>query len=108
MVIMIVGADNLGLIGENLRKLGITEIYHVTGRNVSDRKSCALSRSVELVLILTDYVNHTTARLFKHEAKSMGIPLICAKRSWRSIEEKISALVDRFAICRDHDKQLQV
>lgn len=92
MAIMIVGADNLGLIGENLRKIGIAEIYHITGRNVSDRKHCPLSRSINLVLILTDYVNHTTAQRIKSEAKALGIPLIFAKRSWRSIEQKMNRL----------------
>jgi hypothetical protein len=92
MEIMIVGADNLGLIGENLRKIGITEIVHVTGRNASDRKRGTLSPSVKMVLILTDYINHATALVFKNRAKSQGIPLICAKRSWCSIEKKICEL----------------
>lgn len=92
MRILIVGGDDLGLIGKKLRECGVTEICHVTGRNCSHRKVCPIAQSVQLVLILTDYINHVTASNFKRAAKSRGIPLICAKRSWCAIEEKISSL----------------
>jgi hypothetical protein len=90
--IMIVGADDLGLIEERLRECGVTEICHVSGRNCSHRKVCPIAQSVQLVLILTDYINHVTARNFKKAAKSRGIPIVCAKRSWCAIEEKITSL----------------
>lgn len=89
---LIVGADDLGLIGDKLKECGVTDICHVTGRNCSHRKVCPISQSVQFVLILTDYINHSTARNFKKAAKSRGIPLVCAKRSWCSIKEKIGSL----------------
>jgi hypothetical protein len=93
MAIIVVGADSLGTTIEgNLQKLGITEIAHITGRNVADRKTCNLSSSFKLVLILTDYINHNTAMNFKKFAKSKGIPFVCSQRSWHIIESKISKL----------------
>lgn len=92
MTILIVGADDLGSIGDKLKECGVTKICHVTGRSCSDRKSCPIAQSVQLVLILTDYINHGTARNVKKVAKAKGIPLIYAKRSWRAIEKKISDL----------------
>ncbi|MBP1764214.1 MAG: hypothetical protein H6Q65_1272, partial [Firmicutes bacterium] len=39
---------------------------------------------------LTDYINHGTARHVKEKAKSLGIPAVFAKRSWRSLEEELT------------------
>jgi hypothetical protein len=89
MEILIVGADNLGSIEKNLKLMDKAEIVHVTGRNTADRKCCSLSPAIKLVLILTDFVNHNTAKVYKKQAKLSGIPLICAKRSWSSIERKL-------------------
>lgn len=89
MEILIVGADNLGSIEKNLKLLDMAKIVHITGRNTADRKCCSLSPAIKLVLILTDFVNHNTAKIYKRQAKLSGIPLICAKRSWSSIEKKI-------------------
>lgn len=89
MAVLIVGADSLGNIEENLRKLGMKEISHVTGRNTADRKNCTISPAIKLVLILTDFVNHNTAKVYKKQAKVCGCQLVCAKRSWSAIEKKI-------------------
>ncbi|MCE5286802.1 MAG: DUF2325 domain-containing protein [Pelosinus sp.] len=91
MDILIVGADNLGSIEKNLKLMDIAKIVHITGRNTADRKCCSLSPAIKLVLILTDFVNHNTAKVYKKQAKLSGIPLICAKRSWSSIEKKLCA-----------------
>lgn len=89
MQILIVGADNLGGIERNLKLINKAKIVHVTGRNTADRKCCSLSPAIKLVLILTDFVNHNTAKVYKRQAKLSGIPLICAKRSWSAIERKL-------------------
>lgn len=89
MTILIVGADNLGNIEKNLQELDIKEVVHVTGRNTINRKSCKLPATITLVLILTDFVNHNTAGVYKKQAKVSGIPLAFAKRSWCSIKDKI-------------------
>jgi hypothetical protein len=89
MEILIVGADKLGGIEKNLKLINKAKIVHVTGRNTADRKCCSLSPAIKLVLILTDFVNHNTAKVYKKQAKLSGIPLICAKRSWSSIERKL-------------------
>lgn len=92
MSIVIVGADHLGSITDNLRRCGVHEICHVTGRNASDRKYGEISPSVNMILVLTDFVNHNTANNYKRLAKSRGIRVIFAKRSWSSIEKRIAEL----------------
>ena len=89
MAILVVGADNLGNIEKNLKELNGTEIVHVTGRNTAHRKCCSLPPAINLVLLLTDFVNHNTAKVYKKQAKMSGVPVICAKRSWCAIEQKI-------------------
>ncbi|KYZ74931.1 hypothetical protein AXX12_15235 [Anaerosporomusa subterranea] len=89
MRILIVGADYLGEIADRLSAMGITEIQHISGRKaVSGRKS-QISCAVELVLVLVDRLNHNTMRQAKLTAKSKSIPIIFAKRSWCSIEQKL-------------------
>lgn len=90
MNIMIIGADHLGKIDKNLlESYGITSISHVHGRKPSER-SLKIPRATSLVVVLTDYVNHCTAKSIKEEAKSHGIPTVFARRSWSSLNEQLA------------------
>lgn len=89
MAVMIVGADHLGNISKNLRQYGVKSIEHLPGRNVGDRKKVRIPLAVSLVILLTDYVNHGTARNVKEQAKAQGVPLLFAKRSWCSLEQQL-------------------
>lgn len=89
MSVMIVGADHLGSIRKNLVEWGVGEIEHVSGRNVSDRKRIPIPLATKLIVVLIDYVNHLTARQIKEQAKTQGVPLVFAKRSWCSIQGKL-------------------
>lgn len=90
MSVMIVGADHLGNIEKNLQYCGITEIEHVCGRNVADRKKFSIPQYISLVVVLIDYVNHVTAQNVKEQAKARGVPMVFAKRSWCSLEEQLA------------------
>lgn len=89
MSVMIVGADHLNTISKNLKSMGISHIEHVTGRNGSDRKKFSIPLATQLIIVLVDYVNHNTAKNIKEEAKAKGVPLVFAKRSWCSIQNKL-------------------
>lgn len=89
MSVMLVGADHLGAIEKNLQTMGINSIDHITGRNVSDRKKFKFPLSTALIVVFIDYINHTTAKNIKNLAKSQGVPLIFANRSWSSLQEKL-------------------
>ncbi len=91
MSIVVVGADHLGGIEKKLYSLGITEIVHVSGRKSLTRSKMNLPKTTAFVLVLTDYVNHGTANHVKFMARAQEIPLVYAKRSWRSVEEKLNA-----------------
>jgi len=89
MSVMIVGADHLGSIKKNLRLYGICDIEHVSGRMVGDRKKFSIPRSISLVVVLTDFINHGTAKNVKEQAKAQGVQTIFAKRSWCSVAEQL-------------------
>lgn len=90
MSVLIVGADHLGSIEKNLQHLGISEIEHISGRNVSDRRKLNIPKTTRCVVVLIDFINHNTAKNIKQTAKHQGVPLVFAKRSWSSMEQKLT------------------
>ncbi len=89
MSIVVIGADYLGIIEKNLYSLGITELTHINGRKVQNQNKINIPKKTDFVLVLTDYVNHNTAKMIKEVARTKDIPLVFSKRSWGSVEEKI-------------------
>ena len=89
MKILVVGADYLGSIEEKLVSLGITEIQHISGRKSVPGRESQISCAVGLVLVLVDRLNHNTMQQTKQAAKAKSIPVIFAKRSWCSIQQKL-------------------
>jgi hypothetical protein len=91
MSIVVIGGDSLGSIEKNLYAMGVTELVHISGRKVSDRKNITLPSTTAFVLVLTDFINHNIVKSVKNVAKSQSIPMIFSKRSWRFVEEKLTA-----------------
>ncbi|MDR3592123.1 MAG: DUF2325 domain-containing protein [Negativicutes bacterium] len=89
MSVMIVGADHLGSIEKSLHEHGFTDIEHIRGRNTADRKKFNIPQATRLIVVLTDYINHSTARNVKEKAKERGVPMVFAKRSWCSLYEQL-------------------
>lgn len=85
MSVVIIGGDHLGQIPEKLEKMGFDEILHCTGRKISSSRSFRLTEDLDLVIVLTNYINHSLMKIIKREAKSKCITLLFAKRSWVSI-----------------------
>ncbi|MBP2663224.1 MAG: hypothetical protein H6Q71_1172 [Firmicutes bacterium] len=89
MSVVVVGGDYLGSIEKNLYSMGVTELVHISGRKALDRNKMNVPKDTAFVLVLTDYVNHGTAKNVKLVAKAQAIPLVFAKRSWRAVEGKL-------------------
>ncbi|MDT8862702.1 DUF2325 domain-containing protein [Alkalihalobacillus sp. MEB130] len=86
--LLIVGADRLGSIPKKLEELGFNEIIHVSGRKVQMVKK-EIPSHVDLVLVLTDFINHNLTGVLKKKATEQEIPICYAKRSWCSIYQAI-------------------
>lgn len=88
---LVVGADSLGKIPEALAEFGIDILQHVTGRNVAhSRRLLALPRNADLVLLLTDFLNHNTMRHYRALAEESEIPVIACRRSVCAIRQSLS------------------
>ncbi|MBP2018178.1 hypothetical protein J2Z79_001577 [Symbiobacterium terraclitae] len=81
-MVLVIGGDHLGSIGQNLRNIGFTDVKHVTGRT---ERRVEIPAGTELVIVLIDYVNHNLARWVKEQAKARQLPIIFARRSWSAI-----------------------
>ncbi|MEW9673086.1 DUF2325 domain-containing protein [Ammoniphilus sp. 3BR4] len=84
MSLMIVGADHLGNIEEKLIEMGFGEVIHITDRKVQDVNR-EIPEKINLILVLTDFVNHNLAKVIKQKAKEQSLPVYFTKRSWSSI-----------------------
>lgn len=89
-MLMIIGADHLGGIEKNLYNHGFTDIEHIRGRNVADRKKINIPSNTALIVVLTDYINHITAKYIKDQAKAQGVPMVFAKRSWCFLAKELT------------------
>jgi len=88
MSVLIIGGDHLGSIPKELKKIGVDDIRHMSGRNRNVIKK-GMSTSMDLIIVLHDYVNHNLANVTKKHAKECNIPVVFAKRSWSSIYKKL-------------------
>lgn len=95
MSLMIVGADNLGSIRDNVKDLGFEEITHLSGRKKSKFRNFEIPADTDFVLVMTDYINHAVMRKVKNAAKERGVSVIYARRSWSAIYKKL----ERREIC---------
>ncbi|MBP2654299.1 MAG: hypothetical protein H6Q73_1868 [Firmicutes bacterium] len=91
MSVVVVGGDYLGGIEKNLYLRGVTELVHISGRKAIDKNKLRVPKATAFIVVLTDYINHATAKNVKFLAKSRAIPLVFAKRSWRAVEEQLLA-----------------
>ncbi|UCZ54199.1 DUF2325 domain-containing protein [Bacillus shivajii] len=82
--LLIIGGDQLGAIPKHLESLGFKEINHIDGRKKSMiRKD--IPDNTDLILILTDFINHNLAKKIKGRAEKRNIPICFSRRSWCSI-----------------------
>lgn len=88
--LLIVGADKLGAIPDRLSELGFSDIMHISGRKVK-MVHREIPENIDLVLVLTDFINHNVSSKLKERAKEKAIPVCYAKRSWCSIYKALSA-----------------
>ncbi|WP_096202008.1 DUF2325 domain-containing protein [Bacillus sp. FJAT-45350] len=86
--LLIVGADHLGKIPSKLEGIGFREIIHINGRKVQQVKK-EIPNHIDLILVLTDYINHNLSTVLKKKASEQEIPICYAKRSWCSIYQAI-------------------
>lgn len=88
MSVLVVGGDNIEIINCNLYKNGYCVAKHISGRKPSHR-CIEIPKNIDLILVLTDYVNHAVSNHIKKESKRLGIRTIYSKRSWSCVESSL-------------------
>jgi hypothetical protein len=93
MVALIVGADRIGAFLPKFEKMGVSEVIHwsgrsqkVTGYDIPDR--------ADMVILCTDFLHHTAAKVIKRKIKERGLPAVYCRRAWSEIEPAVSRILD--------------
>lgn len=90
MSVVVIGGDHLGHIEKKLYERGFNKLIHISGRKKSDNRRLVLNKQVSAVVVFTDYINHNLMDEVKSQARCFNIPVIFAKRSWSSVEQKLA------------------
>jgi hypothetical protein len=86
--LLVIGGDRIGTILKNLEGEGFGEVIHLNGRKKKMVRT-DIPRKVDLILVLTDFINHNLTGSIKRKAQESGIPICFSKRSWCFIREEI-------------------
>ncbi|OEF95892.1 DUF2325 domain-containing protein [Desulfuribacillus alkaliarsenatis] len=89
MSILVIGGDRLGNIDKNLKGIGFNRIEHVDGRK-KRHYNVNISQGTDVVLVLTDYVNHNLCKSIKEKAKGLGVKTVFSRRAWSDIATAIN------------------
>ena len=87
MTVLIVGADKLGKLPQELEQHGCQEVIHWAGRKKTSVKK-EIPINVDFVVILHDYVSHRLMNSIKGQAKRLRLPVVFSKRSVADIKGK--------------------
>jgi hypothetical protein len=87
--LLVVGGDKLGDITKKLQNTGFKNIIHLNGRKIK-RSRKEIPEKIDIILVLTDYINHNLSKVIKKEAQEKAIPIYFSKRSWSSISKELN------------------
>lgn len=85
MSVLIIGGDKINTIKGILDQLGNFSITHWDTRKKSSACRKDIPQDTDLVLMITDFINHNAMYKYKNEAKKKNISLVCSKRSASSV-----------------------
>ncbi|MGX1194516.1 DUF2325 domain-containing protein [Metabacillus sp. SLBN-84] len=86
--VLIAGGDRIEPIISKLGQQGVKVISHLDGRKPKIKLK-EIPSNVDIVLILTDYINHNLSSVIKKKAQNQAIPVLFSKRSWTSISTEM-------------------
>ncbi len=72
---LIVGGDQITSIKQELKKFGITDINHWSGRKVGDSKK-VIPHNTKLIVLITDWISHQFTHKIKQDAAKRGLEII--------------------------------
>lgn len=93
MTVLIVGADKLGNLPQELEKHGCQEVIHWNCRNPTARKK-EIPKKVDMVVVFHDYIGHEMMNSIKEKAKKQRLPMVFSKRSVSDIRKNLIRIVN--------------
>ena len=104
MSLLILGGDRINPILTLLEELGVTNVIHWTARNQKSgrKKAKKIPIKVDMVLMLTNFLNHNAMIHYRAEAKSKNLPIVYSTRNVDCVK---SAFIQALATL-DSDSQL--
>ena len=85
---LIVGGANIQKLKEKLSKHCFDEVIHVSGRKTNMVRA-GIPVYVELILVITDFVNRTLSAIVKKRANEQSVSICFTMRSWSSIHREV-------------------
>lgn len=90
MCVLILGGDRIKPIIKTLDNLGVDKILHWTGRKQKNgrKKAKKIPTKVDMLIILTNFLNHNAMLHYKAEAKVRGLKIIYSSRHINSVKNE--------------------
>jgi len=113
MSMLILGGDKIDPIRKILAELGVVDIIHWTARNQKNgrKKDKVIPSKVNMVLMLTNFLNHNAMKHYRNEAKSKKLPIVYATRNVDCVKEAfiktISELDKDSELCKQCEHFIQ-
>lgn len=103
MSLLILGGDKINPILKVLEELGIDDVVHWTARNQKNgrKKAKKIPTKVDMVLMLTNFLNHNAMLHYRAEAKSKDLPIVYSTRNVDCVK---SAFMQMFATLDENSK----
>lgn len=113
MSVLILGGDKIDPIRKILMELGVSDIIHWTARNQKNgrKKDKVIPSKVNLVVMLTNFLNHNAMKHYRSEAKSKDLPIVYSTRNVECVKEAfiktLSELDQNSEICKQCENYTQ-
>lgn len=97
MSVLIIGGDKVHAVSNIIKEFGIEKIAHWTARNLKRgrKKNKPIPSHIQLVVMLTSFLNHNAMKHYRSEAKSKKIPVVYTK-SASCLKEELGLAITKY------------
>lgn len=104
MSVLVLGGDKIDPIRKILKELGVDNIIHWTARNQKNgrKKDKVIPTKVNMVIMLTNFLNHNAMKHYRTEAKTKGLPIVYSTRNVECVRSEFIKVVSEL----DNDSEI--
>ncbi|MBD3790762.1 MAG: DUF2325 domain-containing protein [Campylobacterales bacterium] len=113
MSVLILGGDKISPLETMLRDFGVERIIHWTARNQKRgrKQDKPIPVDVNVVVMLTNFLNHNAMKHYRAEAKSKDIPIVYSTRNVECLKQEFIGVLNRLdresEICKECEHYLR-